>query len=259
MLLKLAEKMIDCFFANMPQKKPDWINSNKACLIAHRGAHNNRQGIIENTEAAFDRALSLGCWGIEFDVHTTADGILVVNHDPNLFRLWGKNLAICDLNFKTLRNLVPQIPSLSEVIVKYGKRMHLFIELKAPFRGEVALKEELQILDAGIDYHLLSLDEPLFASMTYFPKEIMLLVPVHNNVKHFCSQSLRKNYGGVLGHYLLLTNKKIKSLKLANKMVGVGLVDSEAGLYRALNREVFWVFSNQAELLSYYLKNILGK
>lgn len=259
MFLKLAEKMIDSFFASMPQKKPAALSFSKVCLIAHRGAHNNSQGIIENTEAAFDRALSLGCWGIEFDIHTTADGVLVVNHDPDLLRLWGKNLAICDLDFKTLRNLVPQIPRLSEIIAKYGKRMHLFIELKAPFKGETALKEELQNLTAGIDYHLLSLDESVFAAMTQFPKEIMLLVPVHNNVKYFCNQAVQKKYGGVLGHYLLLTNKKIKTLKLADKIVGVGIVDSKKVLYRELNREMYWIFSNKAVLLANCLKEMLPK
>lgn len=256
MFLNLAESLLDTIFASIPRKKPSDLNLSKACLIAHRGAHDERLGIIENTHAAFSRALELGSFGIEFDIHATADGILVVNHDPCLNRLWGKNHLISELNFKTLRELVPQIPSLAEVVERYGKRMHLFIELKAPFNAEKALKEELQPLSAGEDYHLLSLDEPLFDSLSCFPKSLMLLVPVHNNVSQFCKLAIQKNYGGVLGHYFLMSNCKIKQLKLAQKIVGVGMVDSRQNLYRELNRGLDWVFSDNTALLSDCLQEL---
>jgi glycerophosphoryl diester phosphodiesterase len=256
MFLKLAEKIIDGFFACLPRKRPSETNASEACLIAHRGAHDHKSGIIENTDAAFARALALGSFGIEFDVHATADGVLVVNHDPSLDRLWGKSLLICDLDFKTLRQLVPEIPSLAEVVERYGKRMHLFIELKAPFDAEKALKEELHPLVAGQDYHLLSLDASVFYSFTHFPTAAMLLVPVHNNVSQFCKLVMQKNYGGVLGHYFLMNDSKIKKLKLAQKIVGVGMVDSRSGLYRELNRGLYWVFSDNVALLSNCLQEI---
>src|SRR5690242_17262551 len=48
-------------------------------IIAHRGASREAP---ENTLAAFARALALGADGIELDVHRTADGGVVVHHDP---------------------------------------------------------------------------------------------------------------------------------------------------------------------------------
>lgn len=249
MSLDLIKKIVDLFFAYLPRRKPDDAVRKNARLIAHRGAHDNKQGLIENTDAAFARALALGCWGIELDVHETADGVLVVNHDPDLKRFWGKDLRIKDLDFKTLRQLIPQIPSLAEVVESYGKRMHLLIELKGPFKAEKVLKKTLENLDAGHDYHLLCLEEPLFASLNLFAPEVMLLVPVHNNVGQFCSLAIEKNYGGVMGHYLLMTDKKAQQLRLANKLVGVGLVNSRAGFYRELNRGISWVFSDNVALL----------
>ncbi len=250
MLLNFAEKILDGFFACLPRKIPNETHASEACLIAHRGAHDKKLNIIENTDAAFSRALALGAFGIEFDIHATADGVLVVNHDPCLNRLWGKNLFINELNFKTLRELVPEIPSLREVVEHYGKRMHLFIELKAPFKAEEALKEELKTLVPGQDYHLLSLDASVFSNFNYFPTSAMLLVPVHNNVSQFCKLVMQKNYGGILGHYFLMNNCKIKQLQLAKKIVGVGMVDSRSGLYRELNRGMYWVFSDNLSLLS---------
>lgn len=258
-VIRLLEKSIDCYFACLPRKKPDHLTASKACLIAHRGAHDNNQQVIENTDAAFARALALGCWGIELDIHATADGVLVVNHDPTLMRLWGKKLAIKDLTFKNLRQMIPEILSLSEVIERYGKRMHLFIELKAPFEAEAILKNTLQSLEPCVDYHLLSLDEPLFASFSCFAPEVMLLVAVHNNLAAFCKYSVQKHYGGVLGHYLLMNSSKINLLKSANKAIGVGHVDSKFGLYRELNRGMPWVFSNNVGLLSQALQELQKK
>jgi len=50
-------------------------------VIAHRGAAPAER---ENTVAAFRRAVELGADGVELDVRPTADGALVVHHDPRL-------------------------------------------------------------------------------------------------------------------------------------------------------------------------------
>jgi glycerophosphoryl diester phosphodiesterase len=49
-------------------------------VIAHRGAWG--AGLAENTLAAFERAIELGCDMVELDVRRDADGVLVVAHDP---------------------------------------------------------------------------------------------------------------------------------------------------------------------------------
>jgi glycerophosphoryl diester phosphodiesterase len=50
-------------------------------VIAHRGAWKNT-GATENSIAALQFAINLGCQGSEFDVHMSADSVLVINHDP---------------------------------------------------------------------------------------------------------------------------------------------------------------------------------
>lgn len=254
--LNALEKSVDYFFSFLPQKQPDCLKISDTCIIAHRGAHGKKNNIIENTDAAFAAALDLGCWGIEFDLRATADGILVVNHDPTLKRLWGKNVAIKDLSFKQLRQLVPEILTLAEVVERYGKRLHLFIELKEPFNAEESLYNDLQLLTPCVDYHLLSLSEPIFASLKSFLPESLLLVAVHNNVTQFLNLCLQKKYGGVLGHYLLFNDSKIKQLLSAKKRVGVGMIDSKFSLYRELNRGLQWIFSNNVSLLAQSLKEL---
>jgi len=52
-------------------------------VIAHRGAFKNT-GAAENSIAALQHAIRLGCLGSEFDVHMSADSVLVINHDPTI-------------------------------------------------------------------------------------------------------------------------------------------------------------------------------
>src|SRR4051794_38421051 len=53
----------------------------KPLVLGHRGAS---AAAPENTVAAFARARELGADGVELDVRRSADGVLVVHHDPDL-------------------------------------------------------------------------------------------------------------------------------------------------------------------------------
>ena len=59
-----------------------------AQYYAHRGLHNEAEGIPENSMGAFARAVAEG-YGIELDVHLSRDGEAVVFHDDNLRRMCG--------------------------------------------------------------------------------------------------------------------------------------------------------------------------
>lgn len=54
-----------------------------ALVYAHRGGAKLRP---ENTLLAFDHGLSLGADGLEFDVHLSRDGLVVIHHDATLDR-----------------------------------------------------------------------------------------------------------------------------------------------------------------------------
>jgi len=56
------------------------IKFDKSKIIAHRG-YWNTAGSAENSIKALELADQLGIYGSEFDVHLTADNILIVNHD----------------------------------------------------------------------------------------------------------------------------------------------------------------------------------
>ena len=61
------------------QKEPEKDNGPK--YIAHRGYSQN---YVDNSEAAFCAAASMGFWGIETDIRMTKDGYFVCTHDDTV-------------------------------------------------------------------------------------------------------------------------------------------------------------------------------
>jgi glycerophosphoryl diester phosphodiesterase len=102
-------------------------------IIAHRGASREFR---ENTLPAFRRALELGADAIELDVHGTADGVLVVHHDP-VVTLPGApapaplaTLSAADVARVRLAGDT-QIPTLDDVCRLVGDRATIYVEVKA--------------------------------------------------------------------------------------------------------------------------------
>ena len=100
--------------------------------IAHRGLHNAE--IPENSISAFLEAAARG-YGIENDIHITADGEIVVFHDHTLDRMCGVSGRIEDTTLAELKELRlkgsdEQIPTLKECLNAVDGRVPLLIEFK---------------------------------------------------------------------------------------------------------------------------------
>ena len=101
---------------------------------AHRGLYDNEHGIPENSMAAFRRAVDKG-YGIELDVHLTADNQLVVFHDDTLTRMCGMNKKISSFLYSDLMQLrllgtEEGIPLFKDVLELIDGKVPLIIELK---------------------------------------------------------------------------------------------------------------------------------
>ena len=71
-------------------------------VLAHRGW----RGLYpENTMLSFQKAAELPIDGLEIDIHSTADGVLVVCHDPTVDRTTDGNGRIQDHTFAELQQL----------------------------------------------------------------------------------------------------------------------------------------------------------
>ena len=136
------------------------INDRKNTLIvAHRGV----SGIEpENTISAFIAAANRSYFGIETDVHKTADGKFILTHDDNAKRVSGEDVIIEETDFSVLSKIklfdtdkvshrsdlyMPSLKEYISICKKYGKAAVL--ELKNSFDEAdiAAIIEEIRELD----------------------------------------------------------------------------------------------------------------
>ncbi len=131
----------------------DTIKLNKSAnpsvrMIGHQGIHHLEVG---NTCSGFVAAGNRTYWGIETDVHVTADGQYIIIHDDNTINTTGDDYVVEETDCATLRSLIMldytdggghtradlRLPLLSEYIRicrKYGKKAVL--EIKNPVAPE---------------------------------------------------------------------------------------------------------------------------
>lgn len=115
-------------------------------IIAHRGLSGIEQ---ENTINSFVAACNRSYFGVEWDIHVTADNRYLVYHDDSTGRLCDRDLVMEQNDFMTLRGLrilesggghfdeslhMPTLEEVLAVLARYGKTA--VIELKNAMRPE---------------------------------------------------------------------------------------------------------------------------
>lgn len=115
-------------------------------VIAHRGLSGIEK---ENTCSAFVAAGNRSYYGIETDIHRTADGHFVINHDGDFKRVAGEDVVIEESTLEEIQNIVlldtdgsksrndlrpAVLQDYLAICKKYGK--HSVIELKSSFTHE---------------------------------------------------------------------------------------------------------------------------
>ena len=256
-------QICDLIIAVIPQQAPSLEKLGKCKIISHRGQHDNIE-VFENTLTAFDQALKTdGIWGIELDFRWTKDLHPVVSHDSDLQRLFGSNLRISETTLSELKQRCPHVPTLEEVLLHYGGKLHLMVEAKEEFypHPEIQnqiLKELFEPLQPRKDFHLLSLVPELLSLVNFVDTSAKLLVAVFN-ANYLSKISLKEKYAGLGGHYLLLSNKLVQQHLDCGQKIGVGYPRSKNNLFREINRGVEWIFCDDAVGVSKILQTELKK
>src|SRR4051812_12709361 len=123
-------------FTLVRRVKPTWFS---ALVAAHRGCS---QDAPENTLAAFSRALDVGADLVEFDVHVSADGDVIVIHDDKVDRTTNGSGEVARLRTEEIKTLDAgswfsdayagePVPLLDEVLDLLKGRAVPLIEIKA--------------------------------------------------------------------------------------------------------------------------------
>ena len=126
------------------QKNP-MFNTNK--VVAHRGAwkvSNNPQ----NSIAALQEAVRLGCEGSEFDVWMTKDGVLIANHDPDHMGIPVETSTYQELLDKKLPN-GENIPTVEEYLKEGLKQTttKLVFEIKT---SRISKERSLELAEKSV-------------------------------------------------------------------------------------------------------------
>lgn len=143
----------------------DWLTARP---IAHRGLHDAKKRVIENTRSAFAAAIDAH-YAIECDLQISRDGEAVVFHDETLNRLMEGKGLVCDHTMAELSAMrfklgADPIQSLSELLTQIGGRVPLVIELKSIWDGNEALARRAAETIKGYD--------GAFAFMSFDPSVI---------------------------------------------------------------------------------------
>jgi glycerophosphoryl diester phosphodiesterase len=244
----------------MPQSFPNTEKLKQCKIISHRGEHDNKM-VYENTIPAFDRVYEAGVWGIEFDIRWTRDLQPVVFHDRDLQRVYKSDTEISKVTLTELKTRCNLIPTLSEVIQKYSKKIHFMVEIKKeaypdPEYQNDVMREIFQQLTPQVDFHFIALKPEMFMFINFVPSSTF--VPsARLNVRQLSDLALMKRYGGIAGHYLLINDSLLKKHHARNQCIGTGYIRSKNSLFRELNRGVEWIFSNHALKLQSICNSLL--
>ncbi len=225
--------------------------------IAHRGASAYAP---ENTLKSFQIAADLCAEMWELDLHLTADGVCVVSHDDDLFRVSGQKISISESSWSQISAVqLPEgqhVPRLEEIIALAQETgCGLYIEIKGQGAGLAALKV---LRDAGFRFACLgSFVVEWIAELRALPCEypLSVLVPVnvdpldHLNgvsvdILHICWRDASANPAALLSDELMHRLKDYQIVLWDEDRVSI--------VADILDKPVMGICSNRPELLKPY-------
>ncbi|MBE6791473.1 MAG: hypothetical protein E7535_09845 [Ruminococcaceae bacterium] len=175
-------------------------------FIAHRGFSSV---FPENTIPAIKAAVDEGFYGVEFDIHTTKDGIWILNHDSDIDKMTDGSGEIADMTFQELQEFNIdngkgienynglKLPRFEEAlgIIKESDIVP-FIEIKGydpvAFRNLLDIIEEYGLIEKAV---IISFDMEALLGIRELDKEISLMYLTNKLTKE--DVDICKNNGNI--------------------------------------------------------------
>ncbi|MFX1442568.1 MAG: glycerophosphodiester phosphodiesterase [Promethearchaeota archaeon] len=239
---------------------------NKIFIIGHRGANSIAP---ENTLKAFQKAIELGADCVEFDVHESKDGKIVVMHDEDIFRTTGQKFhgLIKDMTLEELRTLDcgegEKIPTFKELISLTKGKIGLNCEIKAEGIAKkiVAIMKDADIIDTTI---VSSFKHPELLKIQKLEPKIKLasLEPAGSsrlshweNKEAMINKAVKNKFYAIHPLYKLVDRKFIEYAHNYNLKVIPWTVDSGIALKKLMNMGPDAIITNDISRMKEILKD----
>jgi len=261
---------------SQPVDDHPFLAGGKPLAMAHRGG----EGLWPpNTLYAFEQAIALGVDVLEMDIHSTADGVLVVRHDPSVDATTNGSGYIHELTLEQVKALDAgytwtadggqtypyrgqgiTIPTLEEVLVAFpGMRLNIDIKPEEPavvveFCRILRVFNKLDQVMVGSFY-----DDQLYRFRKLCPEaataagvaETRLFVYLHwlflGAIFQPRAQAFQiPEYGGRLH---LVTERFVRAAHVHNMEVHVWTVDQTTDMQRLLSWGVDGIFTDYPDRL----------
>lgn len=196
-------------------------------LTAHRGF----SGIApENTLVAFEKAGEYGFYATECDVHLTKDGVWVIYHDDNIFRLTNGYKNIEEATYAELQEYVidngvnvdyypnQKIPTLEEYLI-ICKDMKIIPQIEIKNGSKEKLQEILDLLekyDLRENAIIISFRSEMIKKVRELDENIELWYLVEEITEENINECKNSNYK-------LAFNHKKNDEEIIKKAIGQGL------------------------------------
>jgi glycerophosphoryl diester phosphodiesterase len=251
---------------------------NRPLRVAHRGG----AGLApENTLAAFRQGLAFQADAVEFDLHMSQDGALIVAHDSNLKRATGMAVDIHTSTLAQLQQLnaaatyadktyEPQrIPTLQEVLELVRGHAGVQIEIKVRADNARYAGIEAKVVDAVRHYdmiddvvvisfdfptlHEITALEPRLRTCALFSTAYLSRFGVRRDATKVAADIASRGFRCVGVKYTLMTEGLFQAFQARDVQVGVWTVNDEADMHKFAAMGVAFITSDRPDLLQKWL------
>jgi len=234
-------------------------------IIAHRGASAYEP---ENTLRAFELAIRQGAQMIELDLHLTADGHVVVIHDPMLDHTTNLRGRVDQMTLEQVKRADAgkgeRVPTLDEVLDLTAGQIRLYLEIKDP-RAAAPTLQTIRARRCQDEMLLASFELALMQQLGEEVRDVELGVILGTATWHplvryreaFPWRALQTvNYQVLCMQVELCYGYLARRVKAAGKRLYVWTADTEKQFARMLRCEVDGIVTNRPDHLLAYLQRL---
>jgi glycerophosphoryl diester phosphodiesterase len=234
---------------------------NRILIIAHRGASSIAP---PNTLKSFRKAIELNADYIEFDVHKSLDGEIVIIHDAYISDLNGQRKFIKEMDLEDLQTIDigegENIPTLKELINIAKGNIGLQCEVKAPNFSKqlVELLNQENLIDSSI------ISSFIFSELLELQKlnsklKLALLLPPESSSRKlikYCKKAIDNNFYAIHPYFKSINVEMVKLVHDNNMLVNVWTVNTESDIRKVIKMNVDGIISDDIKLVKGVLNEI---